>query len=353
MDQPWQKRAKPPSTDEINAKAEARLIFMEDELKKRGIHIAIGAEQEFIVLDKRRKIWTHSINHYRLTNDLQLQFPLLERVYNEELSEGEYEAVFSSVEKVLGMDLAAPRRLADKEQTIPKNLGFYPSVEIARQIVTLRRTLSSHLNQFAKGLEASFRTVTNDNGNTTAGMHINSSCFNQDGKNLFFNKRLGVHSPLALQVADIQKQLQEEGTILYAPKPESYDRFGKRYTAPRNFMVGYDKADNTLTLRYGYKEKTYRIEDRMAGADANPYLVMLASVGAIYSTIIAKEKGHTYPIDSSSPSISIKGDDTLSVARNKAYERFSRSELWQEIAGEDLYRDLLAYMKPCIMNQVG
>jgi glutamine synthetase len=67
--------------------------------------------------------------------------------------------------------------------------------------------------------------------------------------------------------------------LLFAPFVNSYRRFVKGSQAPVNFHWGYDNRTAGLRIpRSGPAAR--RVENRVAGADANPYLVIAATLAA-------------------------------------------------------------------------
>jgi glutamine synthetase len=67
--------------------------------------------------------------------------------------------------------------------------------------------------------------------------------------------------------------------LLFAPFANSYRRFVKGSQAPVNFHWGYDNRTAGLRIpKSGPAAR--RVENRVAGADANPYLVIAATLAA-------------------------------------------------------------------------
>ena len=67
--------------------------------------------------------------------------------------------------------------------------------------------------------------------------------------------------------------------LLFAPFVNSYRRFVKGSQAPVNFHWGYDNRTAGLRIpKSGPAAR--RVENRVAGADANPYLVIAATLAA-------------------------------------------------------------------------
>ena len=64
-----------------------------------------------------------------------------------------------------------------------------------------------------------------------------------------------------------------ESMIFCAPYANSYHRFEENSYAPINATWGMDNRTTALRIPLGNEDST-RIEHRLSGADANPYLVM-------------------------------------------------------------------------------
>jgi glutamine synthetase len=81
-------------------------------------------------------------------------------------------------------------------------------------------------------------------------------------------------------IAGLQRYLPEIN-LLCAPYVNSYRRFTRYLSAPINLQWGYD--NRTVGLRVPEsRPENRRIENRLAGADANPYLAIAASLACGY-----------------------------------------------------------------------
>jgi glutamine synthetase len=109
-------------------------------------------------------------------------------------------------------------------------------------------------------------------------MHLHQSLVDADGWNVFSNSD-GSESDLFRQyIAGLQANLPNL-MLLFAPFVNSYRRFVKGSQAPVNFHWGYDNRTAGLRIpRSGPAAR--RVENRVAGADANPYLVIAATLAA-------------------------------------------------------------------------
>src|SRR5690348_18481472 len=112
-------------------------------------------------------------------------------------------------------------------------------------------------------------------------MHIHQSIVDRNSGRNIFSDAEGKPSPLFFShIAGLQKYLPA-AMSLFAPNVNSYRRITRHYSAPINTQWGYD--NRTAGLRVPVSNpKNRRVEDRIAGADANPYLAIAASLACGY-----------------------------------------------------------------------
>jgi glutamine synthetase len=112
-------------------------------------------------------------------------------------------------------------------------------------------------------------------------MHIHQSIVDrQTRKNVFSNKD-GTPSPLFFShIAGLQRYLPAAMALL-APNVNSYRRISRFQVAPINVQWGYDNRTAGLRVPMSGPEDR-RVENRLAGADANPYLASAASLACGY-----------------------------------------------------------------------
>jgi len=116
-------------------------------------------------------------------------------------------------------------------------------------------------------------------------MHIHQSLVDaKTGENIFSTKD-GTPSPLFYShVAGLQKYLPA-AMSLFAPNVNSYRRLSRYTMAPINVQWGYD--NRTAGLRVPVSTPAARrVENRLSGADANPYLAIAASLACGYLGMI-------------------------------------------------------------------
>jgi glutamine synthetase len=118
-------------------------------------------------------------------------------------------------------------------------------------------------------------------------MHIHQSVIDLETGENVFSEDDGGESPLfTAHIAGLQKYLPAVMSI-FAPNVNSYRRITRWYAAPINLQWGYD--NRTAGLRVPMSDsQDKRVENRVGGADANPYLAIAASLACGYLGMIEK-----------------------------------------------------------------
>lgn len=96
---------------------------------------------------------------------------------------------------------------------------------------------------------------------------------------------VGADLPDVLQqsIAGLLDALPEMAPLLHAPYPNSYKRYAPHSFAPVNYTWGYD--NRTCAVRVAGRREHTRLEVRLAGAHANPYLALAAILASIFHGI--------------------------------------------------------------------
>jgi glutamine synthetase len=103
--------------------------------------------------------------------------------------------------------------------------------------------------------------------------HVHISLAGEDGGNVFAADRQLFERFVAGQLA-----CMEELTLLYAPHVNSYKRFAAGSFAPT--AVAWGRDNRTCSLRVVGHGEGLRVENRLPGADVNPYLALSALIAA-------------------------------------------------------------------------
>lgn len=117
-------------------------------------------------------------------------------------------------------------------------------------------------------------------------MHIHQSVLDQDGKNIFTAED-GEASPLFEAFIGGQQKYLPACSALTAPYVNSYRRLVKYMSAPVNLEWGFDNRSTGLRAPRA-SPQARRVENRLTGADANPYLALAGSLAA---GLIGMEEG--------------------------------------------------------------
>lgn len=152
------------------------------------------------------------------------------------------------------------------------NLYHNPdALQAADQAVMLQRVIRGVAKQ--QGYIATFmaKPFGDIAGN---GMHVHCSLLDAQGNNVF-DDGTGKGTELLRQAIAGCLTTMEESMLLFAPNQNSYRRFQRGTHAPMAPSWGYENRTVSLRVPADAPQAT-RIEHRVAGADANPYLVIAA-----------------------------------------------------------------------------
>jgi glutamine synthetase len=160
--------------------------------------------------------------------------------------------------------------------------------------------------------------------------HIHLSLRGEDGSLVFWDKDAGTSTPLYDSfVAGVLATIADF-TLLYAPNINSYKRFAAGSFAPTAIAWGQD--NRTCAVRLVGKGAAARMENRVPGADVNPYLALAAMLaGGLHGieqglSLEPELVGNAY--DSDKPHV----PGTMAEAR----ERFATSELARSCFGDEV-----------------
>ena len=120
------------------------------------------------------------------------------------------------------------------------------------------------------------------------GLHVHFSVLDANGNNIFNNGTDEGSDSLLYAVRGLMDAMPESG-LIFAPHLNSYRRMAPGAHAPTGICWGYENRTAAIRIPGGPPEAR-RIEHRVAGADANPYLVLAAILGAALEGIEAARK---------------------------------------------------------------
>ncbi len=153
-----------------------------------------------------------------------------------------------------------------------------------------------------------------------SGMHVHVSLVDKNGNNIFASEDPARNLPLRYAIGGL-KATMAEAFAVFAPNANSYRRFRKNSYAPVAPTWGVNNRTVSLRIPAGTGQSVH-IEHRVAGADANPYLVLAAVLAGMHHGMAAK-------ID---PGPESKGNAYAAPAARMPTNWLDAIELWQRSA---------------------
>ncbi len=207
------------------------------------------------------------------------------------------------------------------------------AVDICDQVFLFKRTVRQ--TALRHNVYATFmaKPMANEPGSS---MHIHQSLVDlKTGRNLFADDA-GENTPLFLNfIAGLQKYLPALMPML-APNVNSYRRLQRYSDAPINVQWGMDNRTTGLRVPLS-GQSARRVENRVAGADSNPYLAIAASLAAGYLGMV-EELEPSDPVTGSAYDLA----HTLPRHLGDALQKFNRSRPIKQVLGERFVRALSA-----------
>jgi glutamine synthetase len=163
--------------------------------------------------------------------------------------------------------------------------------------------------------------------------HIHQSLWDAAGKKNLFHDDADPHKMSATFRSYLAGQLQAlpELLPLFAPTVNSYKRLVEGAWAPTRANWGVDNRTTALRVIPGSSKST-RVETRVNGSDANPYLGLAAAIGSGLWGIEKKLKLTAPPIVGSGYADEVAARLPRNLA--EATERFDQSALARELFGD-------------------
>ncbi|MCS3807122.1 glutamine synthetase family protein [Xanthomonas sp. 4461] len=150
------------------------------------------------------------------------------------------------------------------------------AVAACDEAILLKRTIKAIAQQ--QRMLASFMAKPFP-GQAGSGLHLHVSLLDADGHNVLAGPARMPAESLRHAIAGLQRHA-DASLLLFAPHANSYRRFVSNAFVPLDASWGFN--NRTVALRIPHSDaRNTRIEHRIAGADANPYLAAAAVLAAI------------------------------------------------------------------------
>ena len=211
------------------------------------------------------------------------------------------------------------------------NLLHGDALPLADQVLLFKRLTRQAAQQC--GMHATFmaKPIAAQAGSS---MHLHMSIVDERGEPLFAGMDGEDSAMFSHFIGGLQKYVPEI-MPLFAPNVNSYRRIRPNHSAPANIEWSHDNRSCGLRVPMGGRTAR-RIENRLPGADANPYLAMAGSLIAGYLGIEEKLArspeafGNAY-----------RSQSTLPKTMEEALDRFAACEPVRALLGEDFFQTYL------------
>ena len=137
----------------------------------------------------------------------------------------------------------------------------------------------------ARGLEASFMSKPYAD-RAGSGFHAHVSVLDAAGNNIFEGNGT-VGSPALLHAIGGARQAMAQSMAIFSPNISAFRRYGPNIFVPQSGCWGYNNRSVAIRVPPG-PEDARRLEHRVAGAEANPYLVVAAILAGLHHGLMAK-----------------------------------------------------------------
>lgn len=154
------------------------------------------------------------------------------------------------------------------------NFKYAAPLPMADMHLVFKHGLKELAEQHGKAVTFMAKYLATDAGSSC---HIHISLW-RDGRNLFWDARKKQGSRLFRQFLGGLIKYSPELAYWYAPTVNSYKRYQAASWAPTRMAWSTD--NRTVGFRVVGHGASFRIENRMPGADANPYLAFAAMIAA-------------------------------------------------------------------------
>lgn len=168
-------------------------------------------------------------------------------------------------------------------------------------------------------------------------MHIHQSVVEQGSGQNIFSAADGQATPAFYQFIAGQQAAMADFTLLFAPHVNSYQRLCHPYASPNNACWSEDNRAAGLRIPAS-SPVARRVENRLPGADANPYLALAASLAAgLYG--IEQQLQPSAPIQGE---FEVPDELALPCTMHASIERLKRSTLAPELFGKEFIEGYIA-----------
>jgi glutamine synthetase len=150
-------------------------------------------------------------------------------------------------------------------------------IELADQVFLFKRTVREAAIEHEMHATFLAKPMSQEAGSA---LHVHQSVADKDGNNIFSDKK-GEPTELFYGFLGGLQTYMPQAMLMFAPYVNSYRRFLNPWSSPVNLAWAID--NRTVGLRVPESDaENRRIENRLAGSDVNPYLVIAGTLACGY-----------------------------------------------------------------------
>lgn len=185
-----------------------------------------------------------------------------------------------------------------------------------------------------------------------SGLHVHVSLLDADGNNVFAGESCdGAFSDTLRHAVAGLAAIMPESMLVYAPNANSYRRYAPLSYVPSTPNWGPNHRSMALRIPLSQQHNT-RIEHRVAGADANPYLVVATVLAGMHHGIVNRLE----PGAMVETSEEVEHEETLPTRWPRALDAFARGTILRGYFGaefHELYHQCRSEEEASFHSEVG
>ena len=240
-----------------------------DALKKKRSRAMMASELEFYLFDTTYSAaFDADYRHLRPSSDYRIDYHLLQP--------GRDENILGSIRRecsASGIPVECSKGEWSRGQH-EVNVEYAEALEMADRHVLFKQAIKEIAHREGKSASFMPKFAEEEAGNSC---HIHLS-LQQGGKNLFWDSKKKAPSRVFHQFLAGLLKYSPELCLFFAPTINAYKRYQSGSWAPTRMAWSMD--NRTVGFRVVGQGTSFRVENRMPGADANPYLAFAAMIAA-------------------------------------------------------------------------
>lgn len=240
-----------------------------DRLAKANYTCAIASELEFFLYNTTySEAWKNNYRNLPPSSDYRIDYHTLQPARDEPL----FRAIRNHMKAALIPIESSKGEWGRGQHEI--NFIYSEPMPMADRHVIFKQGIKEIAAQQGRAITFMAKPDMNEPGNSC---HIHISLW-RDGKNAFWDETKKAPSQLFAQFLGGLIKYSPELCLFYAPTINAYKRYQPGSWAPTR--MAWSRDNRTVGFRVVGHGNSFRIENRMPGADANPYLAFSAMIAA-------------------------------------------------------------------------